>query len=178
LVVYSDHGTCAFLLLVIRNKIKGATMTTNLHDKMLAAIDALFSASDAVEEEVAENLLLDVRDEIRKQPAQQEPVRLQCTTCGTVYADGVPPQVAQQEPVAIVTSESGNPDVVMSWWHEPPLPVGTPLYTSQPAQRTWVGLTDGELDDLHRALKIRLMGTFDTKDIYRAIEAKLKDKNT
>jgi hypothetical protein len=42
-------------------------MTTNLHDKMLAAIDALFSASDAVEEEVAENLLLDVRDEIRKQ---------------------------------------------------------------------------------------------------------------
>ena len=42
-------------------------MTTNLHDKMLAAIDAYFSASDAVEEEVAENLLLDVRDEIRKQ---------------------------------------------------------------------------------------------------------------
>ena len=42
----------------------------------------------------------------------------------------------------------------------------------------WVGLTDGELDDLHRALKIRLMGTFDTKDIYRAIEAKLKEKNT
>jgi hypothetical protein len=45
-------------------------MTTNLHDKMLAAIDAYFSASDAVEEEAAENLLLDVRDEIRKQPAQ------------------------------------------------------------------------------------------------------------
>lgn len=42
-------------------------MTTKLHDKMLAAIDAYFSASDAVEEEVAENLLLDVRDEIRKQ---------------------------------------------------------------------------------------------------------------
>lgn len=52
-----------------------------------------------------------------------------------------------------------------------------PLYTTPP-QRTWVGLTDGELDDLHRALKIRLMGTFDTKDIYRAIEAKLKEKNT
>lgn len=41
-------------------------MTTNLHDKMLAAIDALFSASDAAEEEVAENLLLDVRDVINK----------------------------------------------------------------------------------------------------------------
>lgn len=33
---------------------------------------------------------------------EQESVRLQCTTCGTVYADGLPPQVAQpeQEPVA------------------------------------------------------------------------------
>lgn len=45
-------------------------------------------------------------------------------------------------------------------------------------ERDWVGLTDGELDDLHRALKIRLMGTFDTKDIYRAIERTLKEKNT
>jgi hypothetical protein len=34
---------------------------------MLAAIDAYFSASDGTEEEVAENLLLDVRDEINKQ---------------------------------------------------------------------------------------------------------------
>ena len=50
-------------------------MTTNLHDKMLAAIDAYFSASDGTEEEVAENLLLDVRDEINKQQskAQQAP---------------------------------------------------------------------------------------------------------
>ena len=29
---------------------------------------------------------------------EQEPVRLQCTTCGTVYANGVPPQVPEQEP--------------------------------------------------------------------------------
>jgi hypothetical protein len=42
----------------------------------------------------------------------------------------------------------------------------------------WVGLTDEELDALHRAVKVRLMGTYDTKDIYRAIEAKLKEKNT
>ena len=49
-------------------------MSKEIHDKMLAAIDAYFSASDAVEEEVAENLLLDVRDEIRKPPAQQEPL--------------------------------------------------------------------------------------------------------
>jgi hypothetical protein len=31
--------------------------------------------------------------------AQKESVRLQCTTCGTVYAEGVPPQV--QQPAAL-----------------------------------------------------------------------------
>jgi Mg2+ and Co2+ transporter CorA len=46
------------------------------------------------------------------------------------------------------------------------------------SKREWVGLTDEELDVLHRKVKIRLMGTFDTKDIYRAIEAELKEKNT
>ncbi len=44
--------------------------------------------------------------------------------------------------------------------------------------REWVGLTDEELDALHTAVKVRLMGTYDTKDIYRAVEAKLKELNT
>jgi hypothetical protein len=52
-------------------------MTTNLHDKMLAAIDAHFSASDGTEEEVAENLLLDVRDEINKQQSKAQPAPVQ-----------------------------------------------------------------------------------------------------
>ena len=47
----------------------------------------------------------------------------------------------------------------------------------QDYKREWVSLTDKELDDLHRVLKIRLMGTFEIKDMYRAIEAKLKEKN-
>ncbi len=51
------------------------------------------------------------------------------------------------------------------------------LKLSVRSQRTWVGLTDEEIDDLHMAVKVRLMGTFDTKDIYRAVEAKLKEKN-
>lgn len=41
-------------------------------------------------------------------------------------------EAEKQEPVAIVTSEAGNPDVRMSWWHEPALPVGTKLYTTPP----------------------------------------------
>jgi hypothetical protein len=42
-------------------------MTTNLHDKMLAAIDAYFSASNEIEAHIAEEQLLDVRAEINKQ---------------------------------------------------------------------------------------------------------------
>ena len=45
-------------------------------------------------------------------------------------------------------------------------------------QRTWVGLTDEEIDALHTSIKVRLMGTFDTKDIYRVVEQALKEKNT
>ena len=45
-------------------------------------------------------------------------------------------------------------------------------------QRPWIGLTDEEIVELHNEIKVRLMGTYKTEDIYRAVEAKLKDKNT
>jgi hypothetical protein len=48
-------------------------MTTNLHDKMLAAIDAHFSASDRDEMDQADEQLLDVRDEINKQQSKAQP---------------------------------------------------------------------------------------------------------
>jgi hypothetical protein len=44
-------------------------------------------------------------------------------------------ELENQEPVATVTSETGNPDITMSWWHEPALPMGTKLFT-HPPQRT------------------------------------------
>ncbi len=84
----------------------------------------------------------------------------------------------QQEPVATVTSESGNPNLSMSWWHEPALPVGTKIYTSPQPNKQWVGLTDQELEEMHNEIKVRLMGTYRTEDIYRSIEAKLREKNT
>ena len=84
----------------------------------------------------------------------------------------------EQEPVATVTSESGNPNVSMSWWHEPALPVGTKIYTSPQLNKQWVGLTDEELEEMHNEIKVRLMGTYRTEDIYRSIEAKLREKNT
>jgi hypothetical protein len=44
--------------------------------------------------------------------------------------------------------------------------------------RTWVGLTDDEIQELHYQVKVKGMGVYRTEDIYRAIEAKLKEKNT
>jgi len=46
------------------------------------------------------------------------------------------------------------------------------------SKREWVGLTDEEITELHHKIKVQLMGTYKTEDIYRAIEAKLKEKNT
>jgi len=44
-------------------------------------------------------------------------------------------------------------------------------------KREWVGLTDQELEEMHNEIKVRLMGTYRTEDIYRSIEAKLREKN-
>jgi hypothetical protein len=53
-------------------------------------------------------------------------------------------------------------------------PAWTPMYY----KHEWVGLTDEEIVELHHEIKVQLMGTYKTEDIYRAIEAKLKEKNT
>ena len=51
-------------------------------------------------------------------------------------------------------------------------------YIPNKDERKWVGLTDEEITELHHEIKVWLMGTFDTKDIYRAVEQALKEKNT
>ena len=74
----------------------------------------------------------------------------------------------EQEPVATVTSEAGNPDVRMSWWHEPALPVGTKLYTTPPQRKP---LTDERIADI----VIEMNGNEPTalfwRDLAQAIEA-------
>ena len=109
---------------------------------------------------------------------ESEPVRLQCVTCGTVYADEVPPQRTEQEPVAWLSTDSIGEHYLC---FDKPLdndPV-QPLYTT-PLQRTWVGLTDKQttqvIKSMPRGIK-GLMIDWDLYDFTRAIEAKLK-KNT
>ena len=41
----------------------------------------------------------------------------------------------EQEPVAVVTSQTGDPAMTMSWHHEPALPIGTKLYAAPPARK-------------------------------------------
>jgi hypothetical protein len=97
-----------------------------------------------------------------------------------------PPAVAQREPVAevLLKKTGGNVGIatviheIYSHYREPLRP-GDKLYTTPPAaQRTWVGLTDAELADMHATLMVKLRGCYETKDLYRAIEQRLKDKNT
>jgi hypothetical protein len=50
-----------------------------------------------------------------------------------------------------------------------------PNYTQSPQQRTWVGLTDEQVYEIGFDLNI---GGIQTMKVYKAIEAKLKQKNT
>jgi hypothetical protein len=118
-----------------------------------------------------------------QEPYDQTALEL-CNVCGwktLIPDDGClnceraqPAQEHVSTVTATVTSETGNPDVTMSWWHEPPLPVGTPLYT-YPPKREWVGLTLDEIEELFQSAA----GADEETDIRfaRLIEAKLKEKN-
>ena len=78
---------------------------------------------------------------------------------------------AKDEPVAYINVEQRKLEWAkyVSW--DTPTVVNLPkipLYTTPP-QRTWVGLTDAEVDQAFTELTLR--------KIYQAIEAKLKEKN-
>jgi hypothetical protein len=85
-------------------------------------------------------------------------------------------QAEKQEPVAWITNfgSSSGPSVSL----KPPsggfFGVITPLYTTPP-RKEWVGLTDDEILDLWIA---NHKDTGATDAFARAIEAKLKEKNT
>ena len=90
----------------------------------------------------------------------------ECKYC----TDGCPAcdarKLPEQEPVAWAKfSAKGN---IIDLLSEPDDDY-TPLYTTPP-QRTWVGLTDEEMQDL--------WDRYAHMEMMRAIEAKLKEKNT
>jgi hypothetical protein len=89
---------------------------------------------------------------------------------------GLDYEPAQQEPVAwICYGAPGKRDIDFEEADINGLPIGTSLYTAPP-QRTWVGLTNNELQPIADEYRI-LFGSW-VEDFARAIEAKLKEKNT
>ena len=95
----------------------------------------------------------------------------QCKRC----TDGCPAcdarKLPKQEPVAWAKfSAKGN---IIDLLSEPDDDY-TPLYTT-PSQRTWVGLTDGDIAEIYNQKDWDIHTNWDYE---RAIEAKLKEKNT
>lgn len=80
----------------------------------------------------------------------------------------------EQEPVAEVVMGRHPWDYGLSVVYlEKCLTVGTKLYTTPPQRKPWVSLTD---DEGHRIVNGCKTGS--SREIFRAIEAKLKEKNT
>ena len=79
----------------------------------------------------------------------------------------------QQEPSAVIRSvvHSGDGGVRITWLRGFPQ-IGDCLYTSPPPRKPWVGLTDEEIVGCAEGL---IVGGL---EFARAIEAKLKEKNT
>jgi hypothetical protein len=81
-------------------------------------------------------------------------------------------QAKKQEPVAYIDHVSGKPKFINGYVVQTDYDI--PLYTAPP-KREWVGLTDAEILDLWIA---NHKDTGATDAFARAIEAKLKEKNT
>lgn len=132
----------------------------------LVAIKTLLSRDPCVHAHTAIQMIDAI---LAEQPAQQEPV---ATLFGSLPVYDKP---AQQEPVAWICEGSEHDEKhSIDYWpgDVDDLPIGTKLYTSPPVQRTWVGLTDEEIFEIHKQVDSMQYLTFG-----HAIEAKLKEKN-
>ena len=87
----------------------------------------------------------------------------------TAIREALSEQPAQQEPVAVYVGETWCGSVVRLYED---LPLETPLYTSPPATKPWVGLTEFDIDQIPYSCSHA-----DSRLISYAIEAKLREKN-
>ena len=131
------------------------------------------------------DLLIDCREALAEQPAQHQCSRshphenmdAMCelrTEIARLTNENARLKAQQQEPVAWIEHGSNEvPSIVV--WERGGSGHYTPLYTSPQPSKPWRGLTDEELADI--AMQ---SGAYDgqLRDFARAIEAKLREKNT
>jgi hypothetical protein len=131
-------------------------------EAMKLALEALETIAGAMPFPVGKSAITALRKALAVQPAQQEPVAIKTMSkigkaVGYWRADLIPPHI--------------RPDS-----HDI-----TPLYTSPPAQRTWVGLTIDEVESGAGLEKAQSTEALDLSTSFwagaRWAEAKLKEKN-
>ena len=107
----------------------------------------------------------------REQPAQDQGQSCYCPECERLSKELAALKAQQQqEPVAVYVGETWCGSVVRLYEE---LPLETPLYTSPPASKPWVGLTEEEVDECYY-WKGR---QWTTDELVRHVEAKLREKN-
>ena len=99
------------------------------------------------------------------------------TQIDNMVADMVRRPAQQQEPVAKVDYKQRDGFLWLNSFGWQRIPDGASLYTSPPASKPWVGLTDEEFASMW--MRSEIYGTNREKAIAlgRAIEAKLREKN-
>jgi len=151
------------------------------------SITAMKQALEALEEshpEAYRHAIASLRQAIEK-AEKKEPkkwVEVECPLCGEmavahthpVLTTPQPQQAEKQEPVGVVDSTiSGHIDWLCVVFPKQ----GTKLYTTPQPQREWVGLTDEEIALVCSECAASAHNWNDIS-FARAIEAKLKEKNT
>ena len=85
-------------------------------------------------------------------------------------------ELESQEPVGEVGWLANVPNTIREvYWKKGSPPIGTKLYT-HPPQRTWVGLTDEDAEEVWQSVQASDFHDC-VKPFARGIEAKLKEKN-
>jgi hypothetical protein len=143
------------------------------NDEFNASAEKMHEAIAALKERLA-----DPMREVQRlgQEIEQEPVCPDCKAkvlyeCVACSSNNYPPQRTEQEPVAKYIGECKDGSLVQLY---DDVKKGTKFYTTppqrtEPAQRTWVGLTGDEYAELAQEY-----GPF----AINRVEAKLKEKNT
>lgn len=128
-----------------------------------------------------ETALAEIREALYEQPAQQHIEHCLWARNGNQPCPHVQP-AQQQEPVATVIQFDGEKIIDASMEFFDKYPIGTELYTSPPASKPWVGLTDEEIEK-GRDQTFSINNPYcpcDSKTMRKAVrwaEAKLREKN-